>query len=253
MSLIGSKSTETRPELSIVIPLYNEALRLPEKLPKYLEFLEGSVSDYEIVLVNDGSTDGTADLVTRLAAESSKIVAAGDSTNRGRGYRMKEGALLAKGEYILETDADLPVPTSFVTSFMSFLKGHPDVDIVIGSRNMTASKFLKRQSLLRTLAAAVFHGLYRTLFRIKVRDVMCGFKMFRHDAARKIFARVYDERYLAAAEIVHAADRMKVPYVEMPIEWEDNRNSRVKIMSATFATLWGMARMFLRNLKGMYN
>lgn len=240
-------------KLSIAIPAYNEEKRLPEKLKPYIFYLEKNFPDYELVLVNDGSTDNTLNILKELAAQNRKIKIVNSQKNRGRGFGMKAGVMAASGDYILETDADLPVSPDHVAIFINFLDNNPDCDFVIGSREHPRSGFVLKQPLLRVFAGKIFHILFMLFFKSQFKDVMCGFKMFRHDVAKEIFQYVYDEKFLAAGEIIFVANKRGYRIKELPVIWEDDRRSKVKIARDTFGTLWGLLKLRLRDLRGKYN
>ncbi len=241
------------PLLSISIPCYNEEKRLPEKIGPYLDWLEKNLPDYEFVLVDDGSKDGTSRVMNELAANNKRIKIVSLPENHGRGFGMKTGVLASSGQFILETDADLPVSPDHIPVFLEYLKTHPDTAFVIGSREHPKSGFVVPQPKLRVFAGKVFHRLFMWFFGSQFKDVMCGFKLFRHDVAKDIFKYVYDEKFLAAGEIIYVANKFGYKVVELPVVWEDDRRSKVKIVRDTFRTLKGMFELWLRNLKGMYS
>ncbi len=239
-------------KLSIVVPTFNEAERLPTKLKPYILFLEKNLPDYEIIFVNDGSTDTTLDLLKSLTAGNPKIRFIHSNVNHGRGFGMRAGVLAAHGDYILETDADFPVSPDQIFIFIDFLKAHPEYNIVIGSREHPDSKFVLKQPPMRVFAGKVFHLIFRFFFKSQFKDVMCGFKMFRHAAGQEIFRHVYDEKYLAAGEIIFVANKFGLKIKELPVTWEDDRRSKVRILKDTFKTLYGLVKLFFRDWSGKY-
>jgi len=240
-------------KLSIVIPVYNEAERFPPKLEPYLNWLDENLPNYEIILVDDGSTDGTLKYLEKLSSKKSQVKFIHNSQNRGRGFGMKTGVLAASGDFILETDADLPVSPKHITKFLEYLEAHPECDYAIGSRGHQDSTFVMPQPFLRALFGHIFHFIFGCLFGKYFRDVMCGFKMFRRWTARDIFNHVYDERYLAAAEIVLAGERLGYKLKELPVAWEDDRRSKVKVLKDSLRSFYGLAIMRLRAWQGKYD
>lgn len=238
--------------LSIAIPCYNEAKRLPAKLKSYLAYLEKYVPDYEVILVDDGSTDNTFSVLNALAKDNHKIKAIHFGKNRGRGFGMKTAVLAASGRYILETDADLPVSPDHILEFIDFLDHHPKYDLVIGSREHPRSGFIAQQPLVRIFAGKVFHVIFSFFFGSQFKDVMCGFKMFRHNAAKEIFKYVYDEKYLAAGEIIFVSNKFGYKIKDLPIIWEDGRGSKIRVIRDTIRTVWGLMKMGWRDLIGKY-
>jgi len=172
--------------------------------------------------------------------------------NKGRGFAMKTGVLASKGKYILETDADLPVPALFIGQFVQYLNENKDIDMVVGSRGVVGSKFIVKQTAIRILAGHVFHLIFNNVFQIKTKDVMCGFKMFRNRAAKEVFAHVYDNKFLAAAEIIFVAKKLKFKCEELPVVWEDNRHSKVHVFRDSIITIYGIFKMIWRDLVGKY-
>lgn len=239
-------------KLSIAIPVFNEENRLPEKLTPYLDYLEKNLSDYEIIFVNDGSKDNTLGVLERLSFANPKIRFISSKKNRGRGFGMRVGVLAANGDYILETDADFPVSPDHIKIFMDFLESHPEYDFIIGSREHPDSKFVLKQPLPRVFAGKIFHIIFGLAFGMRLNDVMCGFKMFRHDPAKNIFNYIYDNRYLAAGEIIFVARKFGYKFKELPVSWEDDRRSKVRIFRDSFRTLWGILKMFYRDWRGKY-
>lgn len=243
---------EKIPELSISIPCYNEEKRLPEKLKPYIKYLEKNIPHYEMILVDDGSTDNTLQVLNQLAAMHPEIKVVHSEKNRGRGFGMKTGVLAASGRYILETDADLPVSPDQIVPFMDFLDQNPEYAFVIGSREHPDSGFVVKQPLSRVFAGKVFHILFMFFFKSRFKDVMCGFKMFRHDVAGDIFKYVYDEKYLAAGEIIFVANKFGHKIKELPVVWEDDKRSKVRIVRDTLRTLWGLLKLRVRDWQGKY-
>ena len=215
-------------------------------------WLDTNSVDYEVVLVDDGSVDGTLRYLKDLSSRNQRVRFIHSPQNRGRGYGMKTGVLSAAGDYILETDADLPVSTDYIITFMKFLEENLEYDYAIGSRGHPESTFLLKQPAVRVFAGNVFHGIFSFLFGGNYKDVMCGFKMFRKDAAREIFKYVYDERYLAAAEIVFVGNKFGFRLKELPVAWEDDRRSKVSVLKDTLRTIFGLCGMMSRNLGGKY-
>src|SRR3989344_6832703 len=240
-------------KLSIAIPVYNEAHRLPAKLEPYLMWLNTNLPDYEIVLVDDGSTDGTLRYLKDLSSRNERVRFIHSPQNSGRGFGMKTGVLSATGDYILETDADLPVSPNHIIIFMKFLEENPEYDYAIGSRGHPESTFLLKQPAIRVFAGNVFHRIFSLLFGGNYKDIMCGFKMFRRGAAHEIFKYVYDERYLAAAEIVFVGRKLGFRLKELPVAWEDDRRSKVSVLKDTLRTIFGLGQMLLRNWRRKYD
>lgn len=239
-------------KLSIVVPVFNEEERLPERGKPYVEALARYVPDYELILVDDGSTDRTLRVIEEWSRENPRVRPIHFEKNRGRGFGMREGMRAAYGDYVLETDADFPVSPDHIQTFLRFLEIHPEYGMAIGSRGRPDSTFLAKQPFMRVFAGKAFHIMFWLLFGIRSKDVMCGFKMFRRENAEHLSKRLYDDRYLAAAEIVLAARRLGYSVKELPVAWKDDRRSKVRIVQDTFRTVAGLVAMRRRDWNGWY-
>ena len=130
---------------------------------------------------------------------------------------------------------------------------NPDYSVAIGSRAHPESSFVVKQPPIRIIFGEIFHFIFGILFGVKSRDVMCGFKMFKHEAAKDIFKYVYDDRYLAAGEVVLVAKRLGHKMKELPVRWEDDKRSKVKVFKDTTRSLCGLGQMLVRDWQGKYD
>jgi len=177
--------SRTAPRLSLIIPAYDEEKRLPATLARVQEYLEGAGHTYEILVVNDGSSDGTAAVVERTAERNPRVRLLGYETNRGKGFAVQYGALRASGELVLISDADLSTPIEELARFLPRLaEGH---DVVIGSRALKESRLEVRQPWWRERAGRLMNFLIRCLSGLPFPDTQCGFKLFSRRAAQDIF------------------------------------------------------------------
>lgn len=239
-------------KLSVAVPVFNEEARILDTLPIFANFLEHHFSDFEIVFYDDGSTDRTVTMLQEWCRAHSYGRMVQGMHNRGRGFGMKSAILAARGDYILETDIDFPVPGEHLIHFLEVLETHSNIAFIAGSRAHRQSRFIAAQPVLRVIAGWGFHILFRLLFGVPSWDLMCGFKLFRRENARKIFARVVDERYLAAAEIFLAARAQGMQWLELPVAWRDDTRSKVRIVRDTVRTLRGLYAVFIREQQGVY-
>lgn len=239
-------------KLSIVIPVFNEEKRLPDKFKSYYSTLKSLIADCDIIFVDDGSTDRTIDFLNKLKEEDSAIKVIHYENNQGRGVATRVGMLEASGDYILEMDADLPIHPRYIKMFLDFLEQNASYDFVIGSREHPKSTFVVKQPPLRVFAGKIFHIIFKLFFGSQFNDVMCGFKMFRNKIAKNIFAHVYDSRYLAEAEIVYIANKYGYRIKELPVEWEDDHRSSVRMLKDTLRTCIGLWNIAKRNRQGKY-
>jgi glycosyltransferase involved in cell wall biosynthesis len=232
---------KTPPELTIIVPLYNEAACLEENISQVLAYLNGASISHEIVLVNDGSTDSTKAACNRLAADNPAIRIVHCAPNRGKGRTVRTGMLQAQGQYAIFTDADLAVPVGFIGPCLDRLRaGAP---MVIGSRHLSESSFKVREGLLRQFFGEIFRRLAKLGLGLKVSDITCGFKGFARTAAIDIFSRSLIDRWGYDAEVIFLAQKLHYPIQEMPVEWYHSFDSKVRVGIDSFRTLLEMLRI----------
>ncbi|HEY4501839.1 MAG TPA: glycosyltransferase [Candidatus Paceibacterota bacterium] len=242
------------PHLSIVIPAYNEEARLPPTLQKLFAYLPPLGRPFEILISDDGSRDGTVAVVKGLQADHPELVLLSDGVNRGRTTAMRRGFEAARGEFILETDADGSVADEAIGRFMHKLESDPGLAAVFGSREMPGAHKALHQPPLRVFLGYGFIYLTRLVFWMwSSTDFALGFKMFRRAAARDIFAHQYEPHVVAEAELVFVAQYRKHKFVELPVTWTDNADSRIRPVREVFRSLVGLCRIRVRSLMGRYN
>jgi dolichyl-phosphate beta-glucosyltransferase len=213
--------------LSIVIPAYNEALRIGKTLDSICDYMKGCGYSYEIIVVDDGSNDDTA-MVVRKAAENPAIILLQNGKNRGKGYSVKQGVLSSGGRFVLMSDADLSTPIEEIGKLYKELEG--GCDIAIGSRAVSGSTILKKQPWYRQLMGMTFNSFIRALAVIEIRDTQCGFKLFTEDAARRVFALQRIERFAFDVEALYLAKKMGFGIKEVPVVWVNSPDSKVGIL-----------------------
>jgi len=215
-------------KVSLVIPAYNEAGRLPGSLRAIADYLSRQSWDAELLIVDDGSTDETV-----RCAEAAWGSFPGEkrmlrnNRNRGKGFSVRRGMLESTGDYIFFTDADLSTPIEEIDPFLKRLEA--DRDVVIGSRDLPDSAIELHQSWLREHMGKAFNRMAR-LFSFKgVLDSQCGFKGFRKEAAQRLFRLQKIDGFSFDAEIIHLAQRLGYRLEEMPVTWRNSPVSRVSI------------------------
>jgi dolichyl-phosphate beta-glucosyltransferase len=219
--------------LSVVIPAYNEAQRLPRTLHRIAEHVESLAADCEILVVDDGSTDATAEraLETRLRG----VQVLRNERNRGKGYSVRRGMLAARGARRLMTDADLSTPIEELARLSAQLDaGH---DIAIGSRALPGSRIEVHQPALREGLGRAFNLLVRLLAVPGLHDTQCGFKLFTGDAAEAVFARCRLDGFSFDVEALHVARRLGYRVAEVPIVWRNDAATRVTLLRGAAAFL----------------
>ena len=232
-------SREAEPELSIVIPAYNEAERLEPTLRRVIEYCKIHHPDHEVLVADDGSTDGTGDLVLRVAAEHDRIRLLRLEVNRGKGAAVRAGMLAARGREVLFSDADLATPIEELAKLRARLTN--GCDIAIASRAAPGADIRVRQHAARELMGRTFNLLVRLAALGGIRDTQCGFKLFRGAAARDLFARARLDGFAFDVEILWLA-RGRYRVAEVPVVWRHVDESKVSPGSDA-------ARMFIDLLR----
>ncbi|MGH9789557.1 MAG: dolichyl-phosphate beta-glucosyltransferase [Candidatus Acidiferrales bacterium] len=218
------------PELcvSVVVPAYNEAGRLPKSLPAICEYLSTRPYLAEVIVVDDGSTDTTAAYVRGVSPSYPQLRLLENGSNRGKGYSVKQGILQGRGRYLLFTDADLSTPIEEVDRALGLLQ--QGWDVVIGSRALDPRLLQRPQPWMRRQAGKAFRWVVRQLTGLPFQDTQCGFKAFRREAAQVLFRRQQIERFGFDFEILWLARRLGFRCLEVGVRWADDRRSHVSLL-----------------------
>lgn len=218
------------PRLTLVFPCYNEQARLPASLAAALAFFDQEQLAAEIIVVDDGSVDGTAEVAEATATRDSRVRLVACSPNRGKGYAVARGAAAARGEVVLFSDADLSTPLTELPRFLAELaEGY---DLVIGSRALRGSRLVVRQPWWRERLGRLMNLCIRALSGLPYPDTQCGFKMFTARAARDIFPNLTVRRWMFDVEVLLLAHRLGYRVRELPVEWANSGDSRVRLAHA---------------------
>lgn len=209
--------------LSIVIPVYNEMDRL-HHLKEVIDYLNKQRYTSEIIIVNDGSVDGTLNRLNKLNVHNRYHIISYPG-RRGKGFAVKTGMLSAKGNLRLFTDIDLSTPIDEIGKFLPYIHRF---DVIIGSRKKRRAKVLIHQSKLRESLGRGFTFLSGRLLRVRISDFTCGFKIFSKRASEKIFNKTKIERWGFDSEILYLAQKYKFKIKEIPVTWADDVKTRVK-------------------------
>lgn len=214
--------------ISIVIPTYNEGKRISGTLESIISFLQKKDYTYEIIIVDDGSTDLTVKKVEEIKSKNPEIKIIQNEVNLGKGYSVKRGVLAAEGEYIFFTDADLSTPIEELEKFFTEIKNH---NIVIGSRAIKGANIVVHQPIYREILGKIFCKLVRLWCGVDFIDTQCGAKMFRKNVAKKIFSLQKISRFAFDVEILYLAKLSNYQVKEIPIIWSHSGDSRVHTFS----------------------
>jgi dolichyl-phosphate beta-glucosyltransferase len=229
---------------TIVIPAYNESVRIRPTLHALLRHIREQNWDAEILVVNDGSSDDTAQIVREYGKTHPQVLLLENPGNRGKGYSVRNGMLHARGDICLFTDADLSSP--IIEAQKLFDAINQGAEIAIGSRWLRTELQTERQPLYRQLFGRIFNLALRVILRLHFADTQCGFKAFRRDAAQRIFPLQKIERWGFDPEILFLARRAGLQVKEVPVLWAHSEGTRLHPFRD------GM-RMFLEVLRIRWN
>jgi glycosyltransferase involved in cell wall biosynthesis len=236
---------------SLVIPAYNESSRIRPTLDKLLRHIAEQKWDAEIVVVDDGSRDDTAEIVREYARTHPQIRLVQNPGNRGKGYSVRNGMLHAAGDICLFSDADLSSPITEAEHLFAAIRG--GADVAIGSRWLRAELQTERQPLYRQAFGRMFNLLLRIALGLHFKDTQCGFKAFRRDAAQRIFPLQRIERWGFDPEILFLARRMGLKAVEVPVAWAHCEGTRLHPFRDGFRMFGDVMQIRWNALTGVYN
>jgi dolichyl-phosphate beta-glucosyltransferase len=211
--------------LSMVIPAYNEALRLPRTLDAMRAYLDAAAEPYEVIVVDDGSRDGTAQAAEQAALRWPQLRVLRLPANRGKGAAVREGMLRASGAQRAFSDADLSTPLEELSRLRSRLGG--DCHIAIASRDLPGSHIEIHQPRPRELAGKTYNRLLQLLVLPGIHDSQCGLKVFSAETAMACFTPLRTERFGFDAEVLVRARRLGWTIAEVPVHWRHVEASRV--------------------------
>ncbi len=239
------------PEYSIIIPAYNESERICSALDQVLEHIAKSGWHVEVIVVNDGSRDRTAEIVRGYAAQHSSVRLVENPGNRGKGYSVRNGMMAARGTLLLFSDADLSAPIWQADRMFDKLRN--GADVVIGSRWMDPRTQTGKQPRFRQLASRVFNLLLRLILGLDFKDTQCGFKAFTRRSAEIVFSRQRIERWGFDPEILFIARRFGLRVHEIPVEWAHDDRSKISPVADGIRMFTEMLRIRWYDLTGKYS
>lgn len=236
--------------LSIIIPAYNEENRLPAYLARVLEYLEMQDFSFEVLVVNDGSTDATAEMVEGISSRNQRIKLIRLPENRGKGYAVKTGMLAASGKLRLFADADGATPITELERLRKAIDS--GADVAIASRAMKDDTRTINAHLHRKVIGRVFHCIVSTLTVKGLRDTQCGFKLFTAEAAQAVFRlqRIHDFGF--DVEILFLCQRNGYRIAEVPVNWTDVAGSKVSLIRDSMKMFWDIFKIRFNEVAGVY-
>ena len=239
------------PDLSIVVPAFNEEGRLEPTLRSYLGYCRASARAVELIVVDDGSVDGTSRLVEELAGEFPELHLIRLAENRGKGFAVRSGVVNARGHAVLFADADGATPINEIERLEAALR--EGNDLAIGSRAIVAREVRVNAKLYRRIMGRVFHGMVEALTVRGVRDTQCGFKLFRGPVAHDLFSRMRMSGFSFDVELLMMAQRRGYRISEVPVNWTHQPGSKVNLVTDSALMARDLFVIRGRYLSGEYN
>jgi len=241
--------SDAAPELSIIIPSYNEEARLPATLERIAGYVAKSGRETEILVVDDGSTDGTAALAESFREKLPSLRVLSNGVNRGKGFSVRHGMLEARGRIVLFTDADLSAPIEEAEKLLAALKNNY---VAIGSRALDRSLITVRESRFREFAGIIFNKIVRLILRLPFVDTQCGFKAFHRERCRIIFEQQTIERFGFDPELLYLARHNGLSAVEIPVRWGHSPATKVSMLRDSVQMFLDVLIIRWNSLTGRY-
>ncbi len=239
-----------KPELSIVIPAYNEAKRIGPTLEALTAHMTACGLDYEILVVSDGSTDSTDRVVQSYAQNNSRIKLISYQPNRGKGCAVRTGMLEARAEDVLLSDADLATPIDELEKLQEMAAN--GCAVVVGSRALKTSTIIGWRPWYRELSGKVFNTIVRLLAVPTVRDTQCGFKLFKDGSARRIFSIARLDGFGFDVEALYLARKLGYSIGETGVRWNNSPTTKVSVLKHTLPMLLEVVRVRINDRKKRY-
>jgi dolichyl-phosphate beta-glucosyltransferase len=246
-----STTAGPRPGYSIIIPAYNEGARLGATLEKVLAYVKERGWDAEVIAVNDGSSDNTAEIIRGWAEKNPRLKLVENPGNRGKGYSVRNGMLHAQGEILLFTDADLSSPIAEAGKLFAAIAD--GADIAIGSRWLRSDLQTQRQPLYRQFFGRIFNLLLRITLGLNFKDTQCGFKAFTRRAAKTIFPLQKIERWGFDPELLYLARKFGFKVIEVPVSWAHREGTRISPLRDGPAMFLEMLKIRWNAVRGKYS
>jgi dolichyl-phosphate beta-glucosyltransferase len=244
---------DTHPNISVVIPAYNESGRLPSTLQAVHNYLEHKNLSREILVVDDGSQDHTVQNILNMQYRITGLSVISNEKNSGKGFSVRRGMLAAVGDMVLMMDADQSSPIDELDKLIPSIRDG-QYDIAIGSRALEASQIEKHQPIYREPLGYIYNDIIQILLFKGIEDTQCGFKLFRRPVVEPIFSRATRvDGFAFDVEVLYVARKLSLRIAEIPIRWRNDPESKVKIVRHGSRMVLDLFRIRLNAWKGYYN
>ena len=237
------------PKLSIVIPAFNEEKRLPATLERIAGYINASGRATEVILVDDGSADGTIGVAEPFRGKITDLRVVSNGRNRGKGYSVRNGFTESRGEIVLFTDADLSEPIEETDKLLAKMDGY---DVAIGSRAVNRELIEVHESKFRELAGIIFNRIVRLILRLPFVDTQCGFKAFRREKCKIIFKQQTIERFGFDPELLYLARHHGLRTAEVAVRWAHSPATKVNMLRDSVQMFLDVVIIRWNSLRGRY-
>ena len=233
-----------------MVPAFNEATRIGNSLKKIDDFMQSSSLSYEVIVVDDGSTDDTPAVVRQSKLKGLRFIQ--NPQNQGKGFTVRNGVLASIGNYVLFTDADLSAPIEELPKLLNIAMTE-NADVVIGSRAIDRAYIEKHQSRSRELGGIAFNLMVRSILGLRLHDTQCGFKLFHRQNSRPIFERQTTAGFGFDPELLFLAKRQGLKIREVPVRWSHAEGSKVHFLKHATVMFLDLVRIRWNALTGKYS
>ena len=227
-------------KFTVCIPMYNESAIIADTAKKLSAYMSENFEDYEIIFSDDGSKDGSADIVKKLGLPNVRVV--GYPDNRGKGSAVREAMLASEGDAVFFTDSDLAYGTDVIKKVAEAFENNPDCDLVVGSRNLDKSGY-DGYTLLRKIASKCYIGVLKIAGGLKISDSQCGCKAFSGRAAKRVFSHCQVNRFAFDFEAILIAEKCGYKIKEIPVKVINHGESKVNVVKDSVKMLRDIAKM----------
>lgn len=237
------------PDLSIIIPSFNEEKRLPGTLERIASYVKSSGRKTEVIVVDDGSTDRTREVAESFRGRIENLRVVPNGANRGKGYSVRHGSLEASGEIVLFTDADLSAPIEETDKLLAKMNQY---DVAIGSRAMNRELIEVHESRFREFAGIVFNKIVRIMLRLPFVDTQCGFKAFRREKCKIIFEQQTIERFGFDPELLYLARHHGLRTIEVAVRWAHSPATKINMWRDSLQMFLDVLIIRWNGMRGKY-